>query len=179
MREMLKPHPDSTPPADLAITVAAMRLSANLLELDYRVTGDVEALALPDLVAPERSDGLWRHTCFEAFVRPEGSDAYVELNFAPSSLWAAYRFDSRRTGMRPLALPALRIEVRSHGDRFALAASIDLPDLAGADWRLGLSAVIEETDGRKSWWALAHPPGRPDFHHDDCFAARLAAIGPA
>ena len=51
--------------------------------------------------------------------------------------------------------------------------------MALADWRLGLSAVIEEKDGGTSWWALAHPPGKPDFHHDDCFAARLAAIGPA
>jgi hypothetical protein len=37
-------------------------------------------------------------------------------------------------------------------------------------WRLGLSALIEETSGRKSYWALAHPPGKPDFHHADCFA---------
>jgi hypothetical protein len=42
-----------------------------------------------------------------------------------------------------------------------------LPPLVG--WRLGLSAVIEETSGHKSYWALAHPPGRPDFHHSDCF----------
>ena len=41
-------------------------------------------------------------------------------------------------------------------------------------WRLGLSAVLEAKDGTKSYWALAHPPGdQPDFHHPDCFAARL------
>ena len=38
---------------------------------------------------------------------------------------------------------------------------------------LGLSAVIEEHGGAKSYWALAHPPGAPDFHHPDCFAAQL------
>jgi len=37
-------------------------------------------------------------------------------------------------------------------------------------WQLGLSAVIEEKSGRKSYWALAHPPGEADFHHSDCFA---------
>jgi hypothetical protein len=47
----------------------------------------------------------------------------------------------------------------------------DLP--ADAPWRLGLSAVIEDRSGQKSYWALAHPPGRPDFHHEDCFALEL------
>ena len=35
---------------------------------------------------------------------------------------------------------------------------------------LGLSAILEEEDGTISYWALAHPPGRPDFHHPDCLA---------
>ena len=38
---------------------------------------------------------------------------------------------------------------------------------------MGLSAVIEEKDGTVSWWALAHPEGPPDFHHDACFALEL------
>ena len=33
--------------------------------------------------------------------------------------------------------------------------------------RVSITAVIEEKGGRKSYWALAHPPGRPDFHHAD------------
>ena len=41
-------------------------------------------------------------------------------------------------------------------------------------WQLGLSAVLEEADGAKSWWALAHPAEEPDFHAPDCVAARLA-----
>ena len=48
-----------------------------------------------------------------------------------------------------------------------------IPVEAEQDWRLGLSAVLEEKDGTKSYWALAHPPGAPDFHHPDCFAAQL------
>jgi len=42
-----------------------------------------------------------------------------------------------------------------------------------ARWRLGLSALIEEPSGHKSYWALAHPPGKADFHHPDCFAHEL------
>jgi hypothetical protein len=41
--------------------------------------------------------------------------------------------------------------------------------------KLGLSAVIEEKDGTLSYWALAHPPGRADFHDPACFALELPA----
>jgi len=57
---------------------------------------------------------------------------------------------------------------------FSLDTSIYLP--AGDTFGLGLSAVIEETSGRKSYWALAHPPGKPDFHHTDSFALELAGM---
>jgi hypothetical protein len=33
--------------------------------------------------------------------------------------------------------------------------------------------VLEENDGGKSYWALAHSPAKPDFHHTDCFALEL------
>jgi hypothetical protein len=36
------------------------------------------------------------------------------------------------------------------------------------------SAIIEEEDGTKSYWALAHPrEGPPDFHHPSCFVLEL------
>jgi hypothetical protein len=38
---------------------------------------------------------------------------------------------------------------------------------------IGLSAVIEEQDGRLSYWALRHPPGKPDFHYPEAFALEL------
>ena len=56
---------------------------------------------------------------------------------------------------------------------WALGATIAVP--ADIEWQLGLSAILEETDGTKSYWALAHPEGdKPDFHDPVCFAARLA-----
>jgi hypothetical protein len=58
---------------------------------------------------------------------------------------------------------------------FTLHASLkwngDLP--SGAARQLGVAAMIEETNGRRSYWALAHPPGKPDFHHADCFAHKF------
>jgi hypothetical protein len=41
-----------------------------------------------------------------------------------------------------------------------------LPDSAqGQPMEIGLTAVIETTDGQFSYWALHHPTERPDFHH--------------
>jgi hypothetical protein len=40
-------------------------------------------------------------------------------------------------------------------------------------WRLALAAVIEETNGATSYWALKHPRGKPDFHHADGFVLEL------
>jgi hypothetical protein len=43
----------------------------------------------------------------------------------------------------------------------------------GRNLHVGLSAVVKETSGRQSYWALAHPSGKPDFHHSDCFALEV------
>ena len=70
---------------------------------------------------------------------------------------------------------APRIDVQS-APALYFARHVDLWNLpAMRRRRLGLSAVIEETSGRKSYWALAHPPGKADFHHSDCFALELPA----
>jgi hypothetical protein len=71
-----------------------------------------------------------------------------------------------------------RIAVQSDRTSFTLQALLQLdgvPELPAVAWRLGLAAVIEERDGSKSYWALAHPPGKADFHHADCFAHELSA----
>ena len=131
-------------------------------------------MRLPPVVAAERADELWRHTCFEAFVRPSTGPAYYEFNFSPSTQWAAYQFSSYRSGMRVATeIAAPRIEVRSTAEFYTFQASLALDGLS-SPLHLGLSAVLEETNGRKSYWALAHPPGKADFHHADCFALELS-----
>ena len=180
MRLALGLHPDSRCTAAAKIGVEVARPRPGHLILRYLVTGRMTELRLPAAAAPARGDGLWRHSCFEAFLRPSPGAAYYELNFAPSLQWAAYRFTDYRNGMslaEEMGTP--RLEVQSSGQRYELRIALELdrlPDLPGdAAWRLGLSAVIEETSGRLSYWALAHPPGRPDFHHSDCFALQLPA----
>jgi hypothetical protein len=176
MRQALKLHPDSHCDAVTRIDVDVTRPSGRL-ELHYIVTGKISDLRLPPVQSPARADGLWQHTCFEAFVRIPPANAYFEFNFSPSALWAAFRFDGYRSGMRDAdAFAAPVIEIQSNDARHEVQVSLATDALAGDQpWQLGLSAVIEEANGNKSYWALAHPPGKPDFHHSDCFALALPA----
>ncbi|MHB8530649.1 MAG: DOMON-like domain-containing protein, partial [Caulobacteraceae bacterium] len=149
------------------------------LALTFLVTGAIADLHWPPIAAPSRAEGLWRRTCFEAFVRPLSGTGYFEFNLSPSTRWAAYRFEDYRGGMRlagGFGPPAMTARAGAEHGEVEVVLNLDLlPDLPGeAPWRVGLAAVIEEASGRRSYWALAHPPGRPDFHHADGFALELA-----
>ena len=175
MHQSLRLHPDSRCCATAQVEIGIARRGADSLVLSYIVTGNMSDIRMPPVVAAARKDGLWQHTCFEAFVRASPHAAYYEFNFAPSTQWAAYRFSGYRSGMCVATeISAPVIEVRSSPDRYTLQASLELDRLSGlprnGPWRLGLSALIEDKTGCKSYWALAHPPGKPDFHHADCFA---------
>ena len=175
----LERHPDSHCVAATRIEVHVARPYAGSLVLSYVVTGNIGDLRLPAMVAAARGDQLWQHTCFEAFVGTSPGAAYYEFNFSPSMQWAAYRFSGYRAGMHVATeVGAPGIEVQSASQRYTLQASLKLDGLAGlerdAGWRLGLAAITEDTSGRKSYWALAHPPGKADFHHFDSFAHELS-----
>src|SRR5437868_3259519 len=96
---LLSPHPDFPSGAVARIEVKVARPSMASLVLSYIVTGDISDIRMPRVVAAERGDELWRHTCFEVFVRTASGSDYYEFNFAPSTEWAAYRFNAYRSGM--------------------------------------------------------------------------------
>jgi hypothetical protein len=180
MRQELALHRDSPCLAATHIEVEVTHLPASRLALSYIVTGKISDIRLPPVMPTAPGDELWRHTCFEAFVRASSEDEYYEFNFAPSMQWAAYRFRGYRNARCVASeIGAPTIEVKSAPDRYTLQASLDL-SLSRlprkTSWRLGLSAVIEETSGCKSYWALAHPPGKPDFHHADSFSHELSPV---
>lgn len=163
----LHAHPETPSSAIIGIAVHMERDGA-LLWLRFVAEGDVDKVDWPAPAAQERADELWRHTCFEAFVATE--DGYVEYNLSPSSQWASYRFDGPRAGMRTAEEVATVEGLDGAFDMVALEARIELPQ--GAK-RLGLSAVIESAGGAMSYWALAHPSDKPDFHHPDSFILDL------
>ncbi len=163
---------------------ASLRLEAGApgegmrLTAQFRVTGDTARIAIPPRAAGHRVDGLWRHTCFEFFVRGRAARAYAEVNLAPSRDWAAYAFAGYREGQRPIEgidAPAIDVAVTPHN--IDLVATLPLAALLPADCatiHAALAAVIEERDGRLTYWALAHPdPQRADFHHTEGFVHEI------
>ena len=149
------------------------------LAFSYTLIGDIHRLLIPVAAAPMHVVGLWRHTCFEAFLGVKGSAGYYEFNFSPSCEWAVYSFRSYRDGA-PVDDERLspEIVVRREVGMIEVDAVVHLDRLAailpGARLRLGLSAVIEDNDGKLSYWALKHPADKPDFHHPDSFTLELA-----
>lgn len=170
----LVPHPDRPPTAVEAVGVDVAR-DGDTVVLTFTVRG-YEHVVLPDWVTSARADDLWKTTCCELFLAAPNAAGYVEFNYAPSTRWAAYRFAAYREGRQDLALSA-DPHVDRGDDNSAYLVEVDqsLADLPPGDLRMGLSAVIEETDGTKSFWALAHADGPPDFHNRDCFIATLPA----
>ena len=159
------------------ITAEVSSTRPGVYRIRYRVAGNLTKLHIPRRARPERANELWRHTCFEFFVTGSGT-GYYEFNFSTSTQWAAYRFSSYRDGMTDLPLPTSpRIDCEISPDRFVLDAIVDLQALhradVGSQARIALAAVIENRDGHIAYWALAHPEGKPDFHHADGFIAGL------
>jgi hypothetical protein len=150
------------------------------LLLCYRVEGDISSLRVPRPADRVQTDGLWQHTCFEMFLRPERSDAYFEFNFSPSGAWAAYGFTSRRSGMRSLeGLAAPHVVCSPSVHRLEARVTLDLATVLDGSTvvDIGLSAVLEDDAGERSCWALAHRSAKPDFHDPDTFALTIAPPG--
>lgn len=171
------PHPVSEVPPGTRIDARIGVASGEKLAIHYLIVGAPNVVR-PARAASARVDGLWRRTCFEVFIRKTGDASYFEFNFSPSGEWAAYRFTGYREGMEAaLQCPAPEIVTKEGVDVFELRASMQLSwlpfDVADSQVSMGVSAVLEHRDGEKSYWALAHPPGAPDFHHPSCFAYEL------
>lgn len=167
-------HPDTPCDAVAAIDVEVDRPAPAQLILRYRLKGVTDALVIPP-AARGRADELWRHSCLEAFVQPIPGDAYTELNLSPGGQWAAYHFDDYRHDMTRADVEPPQLQTDGSGGTLEFGATWELDLRALAEWRIGVTAVIEERSGRISYWALKHAAGRPDFHNADCFTLVLPA----
>ncbi len=206
LRLSLQRHSDTPCPPLTGIEVELARTRPMKLALRYVLRGAAHDIRM---TPPAGSDApLWMHTCFELFVRVEGEEEYLEVNLAPTGEMTAWRFRRYREGMEPapgVATSVLgssqrrkpmakderarlreagfdtleRFEPSFHSLQMEVALDPAMSLFLHRPWRLGLSAVVEENNGRMSYWALAHPPGKPDFHHPDCFRLELPAAKPA
>lgn len=173
-------HPASPCPAIRRLQVAAAFTADGDLALRYRLEGDLAGIRLPAEQMSSQSDGLWQHTCCEAFIAAVDAAEYREFNFSPAGQWANYRFTAYRERDASFAPPRPpQISCRRLADGFQLDALLDRAFLpASAALQIGLSAVIETIDGRKSYWALAHAAAQPDFHCRQSFTLTLPTPKP-
>lgn len=172
-------HPSERGPAHLCVSVSLAQVSSDdgpgwLLR--YRLEGDIDALAIPSPAAGA-ADGLWRHTCLEAFVQDGDGPGYHEFNFSPSGQWAVYRFSGERQRMPGDAPPPAGPSITTECSAQSLVLQAWLPRalLPTSPTAVGLTAVVETLDGQVSHWALQHPRAdRPDFHHSAGWTLRPA-----
>jgi len=131
------------------------------LRIRYFLDGDVSAIAMPPMAPPRQTDGLWQHTCFEAFIGGQGSRAYCEFNFSPSTEWRP-TFLGLSRGHVPIEYtnpPTVAASITE--DRIALEAVIPLEALLAlpgdGTLLLGLAAVIETRTAtcRTGRWHIA------------------------
>jgi hypothetical protein len=175
MKHSLCCHPDSPCAAVRAVQASARLAEGGGLAVSYRLYGDPGKIRIPETMFPSTADGLWRHTCLEAFVAAVDSPEYREFNFSPSGQWTSYRFSASRQrdyGFIPPVAPQIAFHRRADGFRLdAVIAQELLP--ADAILNIGLTAVIEARDGSKSYWALNHCAAQPDFHLRQSFSLTL------
>ncbi|MFA6498363.1 MAG: DOMON-like domain-containing protein [Desulfurivibrionaceae bacterium] len=146
------------------------------LALSFVLQGNLDDLVLPSTTERTRRDNLWQTTCLEMFWAEEGEKNYWELNLAPTGAWNVYAFTDYRTCMRQedrVAEP--HIETTRTPGSFSLTAELEIGKLhAGpAPLRVGVSGVLKHRDSRLSYWSLAHPKDRPDFHAPQSFLLRV------
>jgi hypothetical protein len=176
---VLTAHP-STPNDDVRSLAVQLRAEEpDILVFQYSLVADMSRVRVPLSGGSGRAVALWEHTCFEAFVAAGDAPGYHEFNFSPSLDWAIYRFSAYREGMSPAEIGrAPEISVRRGDDGLELKSAVRLGHLADLrdirHLRIALAAVIEDDNGRLSYWGLRHPPGKPDFHHPNGFALEVA-----
>ncbi len=172
----LNPHPAQSPTIPMTVEANVTLSSDDTVIFSFRghyqpdERGSI-GVALPAPAAPAECDGLWQHTCCEAFISVPNAADYFEFNFSPSGCWAAYRFDDYRArdeSFRYVPAPEIKFKHDEYG--FELTATIDSAVLWSRwpqhqTWQIGLTAVIEATDGHKTYWAMRHDDiEKPDFH---------------
>lgn len=165
-------HPDCTPGPITSVSAAIEATTAGC-RARFRFEGDIARIKVPAHAPGERTDFLWKTTCFEIFWQPDGGSWYREFNLSPSSRWACYDFDDFRLNSRDGPVGAIAIACSHNEHELNLEAAIG-SDLA-VPAQVALNGIVEDLDGNIQFWALAFADGKPEFHSEVCRAIRLEA----
>lgn len=166
----LRCHPNH-PGEGVASVAVSIRREAGGVALVYDLRGQPDELAIPEGNGSIRRDELWKHTCFELFLKDDSAETYTELNFSPNGDWAAYRFVRYRQERTDLDCvpPQVTTSVDSNGLVVSVFMPLDGLDVGTGQVRLGPAAIVAAKNGARSYWALYHPEDKPDFHLTENF----------
>jgi len=174
----LQPFTSTSPLTNCEIVGNITRYHQNLT-ISYELHSQLTELVIPTAASkPARKHGLWQETCFEYFIGVKDSPQYWEFNLSPAADWNVYRFAAYRQGMEEeQAFTSLPFSVEQQSDMLRLTLEVDLAQFVSANQILevAISAVVKPKEGEVSYWALAHPGSKPDFHHRDSFILELTA----
>lgn len=145
---------------------ASVTLTPEGCEAEFRLDGYVPHIVVPPIARAERTDNLWKTTCFEIFWQPIGQAGYREFNLSPSGRWAAYDFNAFREGMRDAPVGSVAITCSHDLNGLTLKAAIAAELKTPA--QVALNAIVQHADGGMQYWAMHFPPGRPEFHSEAC-----------
>lgn len=169
--------PFTTPQVSMVSICGSATRAENTLSITYLLSGELDKVMIPPPnQASKRRNHLWKKTCFEFFLRSAqpNSSQYWEFNLSPAGDWNVFSLTGYRQGLQEeRAIATLPFKTELSSDKLSLSISVDIAALVGSqDILLGISTVLilEQTE---SFWAIAHPTQKADFHHPDSFALRL------
>jgi hypothetical protein len=161
---------------NLSISGSLARRSG-VVQIEYKVEGALDLVNWPTTSQVKgRCHELWRQSCFELFFAIKGDSSYWEVNLSPNDCWNVYYFTDYRAGMREekfVGQPVCR--VAADGDLLSLTCTLEIKGFIDdcSDLEVGVSSVLQTTDGSASYWAIDHCGKEPDFHNRSSFSVAL------
>lgn len=142
------------------------------LEFEFISTSKLEELFSyqKEITTNKRQDNLWKHTCFEIFLKQKNTDSYYEYNFSPSGEWNAYSFEGERRGMKEIAAQEEPIieNFLDSTKKYKVSLNIKNLDIPLEELSVSICAVIE-TPTEHQYFSTKHTSNKPDFHKQDSF----------
>ncbi len=153
----------------------------SVLSIEFHLSGQMNKINCPPPQGvQQRLDQLWKHTCFEAFFSWDDNIFYWELNVSPTGDWNLYYFDDYRSGqmsekrIENIPFKLNEFNLNSYKNRIIIDLSKIIPETKVAqELQLSLTAVLENKDLSKTYWATDHLGEKPDFHIRKSFYIRI------
>ncbi|WP_271438753.1 hypothetical protein [Pontixanthobacter luteolus] len=168
--QQLRLHPECAA-GPIASVEAVIEATERGCKARFRLNGDITRIKIPVHAGSERTDFLWKTTCFEIFWQPHGGAYYREFNLSPSSRWACYDFDDFRLNSRDAPVDAIAISC-SH-DQTSLWLETEIASKLPLPAKVALNAIVEDQDGNIQFWALDFSGGKAEFHSEVCRVIEL------